>query len=64
MTPYLEPDADLADAEFIAVLVIDEESDAANSDNIVESILNELNDIKNEFSFIHIQFPTLECTAV
>ena len=62
VTLYLEPEAELADAEFIAVLVIDDESNAANSENVIESILNELDNIEIDFKFI--QLPTLECTAV
>ena len=57
-----EPETELADAEFKAVLVIDDESDAANSENVVESILNELDNIEIEFSFI--QLSTLECTSI
>ena len=61
---YLETESEteLADAEFKAVLVIDDESDAANSENVVESIFNELDNIEIEFSFI--QLSTLECTSV
>ena len=60
-------ETELADAEFKALLVIDDESDAANSENVVESILNELDDIKDwtdaqDVSFI--KSATLNCTAV
>ena len=59
---YSEAGADLADAEFKAFLEIDGDSDAANSENVVESILNELDDIDIDFYFI--QPATLQCTAI
>ena len=59
-------ETEFADADFKAHLEIDGESDTGNSENLVESILNELADIYNDMEndFRYIQPTTLECTSV
>ena len=59
-------ETEYADADFKADLEIDRESDTGNSENVVESILNELADIYNDMEndFRYIQPTTLECTSV